>query len=332
MIKKTIEISQQAVHLAVQHRQLVIQPFDGDKQQARTIPCEDIGVVLIDHPAVTMTHRALTMLTDCGAAVVFCGPDHLPAGMMLPLSTHTQVVERMQIQINASQPARKNLWKMLVRAKVNRQADNLPEDSPAARTLRTLAGEVKSGDTTNVEGQAARIYWAAWLAGEDQPRLQSSVTAGQMADLKSFKRDQDGLDPANVLLNYGYTVLRAALGRAIVSAGLIPSLGIAHRHRANAFALADDLIEPFRPLVDACVRELLQAGQASQGLTPAVKAVLLSLLTHPVKYGQTQGPLMVALHRYLASFVQCLTDVKQRLMIPAWKNPAFRIPSHPVSE
>lgn len=323
MIKRTIEVSRQATHLSVRHGQLVIQPIGEDKSQARTVPCEDIGVVLISHPAVTYTHRALASLAEAGAAVVVCGDNHLPAGMLLPISTHTQVVSRVQAQINATLPAQKRLWQQLVIAKVTRQADNLPPEHPIARALRELAAEVKSGDSTHIEGQAARLYWSAWLTPSENNVPAIRTVADQTFVPTTFKRDQDGLDPVNAMLNYGYAVLRAALGRAIVSAGLVPALGIQHCHRANAFALADDLIEPFRPLVDARVRELHHQGRGQEGLDQLTKAALLGLLTHPVTFDQTRGPLMVALHRYLASFVDCLGDVRQKLRIPAWPAHTF---------
>lgn len=324
MIKRTIEISQQAVHLSVRHRQLVLQPLDEDKSKAVTIPCEDIGVVLIEHPAVSYTHHALIELVACGASVVFCGKDHLPAGLLLPVTTHTQVASRIQDQIQASKPTTKRLWQQIIIDKIQRQADNLAPETAPARMLQQLASEVKTGDTTNAEGQAARIYWASWLAdSSSMPRFVSSLQAGQGLPLEGFRRDQDGLDPINAMLNYGYAILRAALGRAIVAAGMIPALGIAHHHRANAFALADDLIEPYRPLVDARVRSLLQRGAGGQGLDQSTKAALLGLLTHEVRHGSTRGPLMVGLHRYVGSFVKCLSDVKVRLQVPVWNQPPF---------
>ena len=322
MIKRTIEISRQAVHLSVRHRQLVLQPFDADKSAATTIPCEDIGVLLIDHPAVTVTHRTLTLLAECGAVVLVCGPDHLPAGTLLPISTHTQVVTRVHEQVAATEPARKRIWQQLVVAKVQRQAANLPPDSPARRALQQLATEVRSGDTTNVEAHAARLYWSAWLDPAGGRGMSSSVAAGaamhEAAPL-AFRRDQDGLDPVNAMLNYGYAVMRAAVARALVGAGFVAALGVHHHHRSNAFALADDLIEPLRPLVDARVRDLHQLGRGNDGLDQPTKASLLSLLTHPVVTEGTRGPLTVSLHRTTASLLECYREVKAKLVLPEWE-------------
>lgn len=326
MIKRTIEISHRAMHLSVDHDQLVIQPYNETKEAARTVPCEDIGVVLVDHPAVSYTHQALSTLMRFGAVIVICGRDHLPAGLLLPMSEHSEVVWRVQEQIAATMPRKKRIWQQLVIAKVKRQADNLPADSPAHRLLNTLAGEVKSGDTTNVEAQAARAYWAAWLDPKGAGGLVSSVTAGAgeiNLDPAAFRRDPDGLDPLNVMLNYGYAVMRAAVGRALVAAGLFPALGVHHHNRSNPFALADDLVEPLRPLVDARVRDLYWEGRGiHDGLDQPTKAALLALLTHPVRLTNGDGytrPLMVTLHHVTASLVRCLRGEEAKLVLPEWE-------------
>ncbi len=322
MIKRVIEISWQAVHLSVRHEQLIIQPVNETKALATTIPCEDVGVVCIDHPGVSYSHQAMMALMRCGAAVVICGKDHLPAGVMLPLSSHSEVLWRVNEQINASQPRKKQLWQQIVRAKVQRQARNLPEGSPAARMLRQLAQEVKSGDKDNIEAQAARIYWSAWLDPHGCGDLLSSITTQQterLPTINTWRRNPDGLDPINRMLNYGYAVMRAAIARALICAGLFPTLSIFHRNRANAFALADDLVEPFRPLIDARVRHLYRTTSVSNlKLDQPVKAALLQLLTHPVHWGETTGPLMVSLHRLTASFSRCLRGESKTLTLPDW--------------
>lgn len=322
MIKRVIEISRQAVHLSVRHEQLVIQPVNEDKSAATTIPCEDIGVVCIDHPGVSYSHQALMALMRSGAAVVVCGRDHLPTGVLLPFSTHSEVLWRVNEQINATEPRKKRLWQQIVRAKVQRQARNLPQDSPAARFLRQLAEEVRSGDKDNIEAQAARVYWSAWLDPRGCGDWLSSITAHQTEQLatnNTWRRNRDAPDPINRMLNYGYSVMRAAIARALVCAGLFPALSVFHRNRANPFALADDLIEPFRPLVDARVRQLYRTKPMSDvELDQAVKAALLQLLTHPVRCGETTGPLMVSLHRLTASFSRCLRGECKLLMLPDW--------------
>ncbi len=302
MIKRTVEISREPVHLSSRLEQLVIQPMNASKDAARTLPCEDIGVVLIDHPQVTMTHRALTTLAAHSAAVVVCGPDHLPAGMLLPISGHLETVTRIRLQIDASKPRVKRLWQTIVQAKIRAQAD-LAEDSSAAvaRRLRVLAIEVKSGDTSNAEGHAARRYWAGMRRSLPQPH-------------RRFRRDAEGLDAVNIFLNYGYAIMRAAVARALVSAGLTPALGLYHRHRSNAFCLADDLVEPLRPMVDRRVWAMIQRGEDE--LNQPAKAELLGRLTQTVVCGGQRGPLMVALHRYTASLCRCLAGEDQHLAIP----------------
>jgi len=322
MIKRTIEISRQAVHLSVRHDQLVIQPIGETKAAATIIPCEDIGVVCIDHPGTSYSHQAMTTLIRSGAAVVMCGADHLPAGMLLPLSNHTEVLWRINDQITVTEPRKKRLWQQIVTAKIGRQARNLPEEASTRRFLEELTRTVRSGDKGNAESQAARVYWSAWLDPLGGSRLISSVTAGSgevEPGADEWHRNQDGLDPLNVMLNYGYAVLRAAVARALVSAGLFPAIAVFHHNRSNAFALADDLVEPFRPLVDARVRELYRLDRGiHDGLDQPTKAALLELLTHPVLTDGASGPLMISLHRMTASFVRCLRGEESKLLLPDW--------------
>lgn len=303
MIKRTLEISREPAHLSVRNEQLVLRR---DGQTIGSVPCEDIGVVLVDHPQTTYTHGALAKLAESDAAVVICGRDHLPAAILLPMAEHSQVVWRIDAQLTVSKPLKKKLWKQIVVAKIEAQARNLGEDQPAKRKLLALAREVRSGDPANVEAQAARVYWANWLATSDVRQL----------DTEPFRRDPKAAG-VNSFLNYGYAVLRAAIARAIVAAGLLPSLGLHHRNRSNAFCLADDLIEPLRPLVDDRVRELWRQGYDE--LNQPAKAALLELLTERVTVGDGDaavGPLMVQLHRYVASLVRCYQGESRRLQIP----------------
>jgi CRISPR-associated protein Cas1 len=292
VIKRTIEISREKSHLAVEHRQLLIKR---DGQIVGQIPCEDIGVVLVDQPQTTYTHSALTSLAESDAALVICGSNHLPTAILLPLSEHSQVVWRVSEQIAASEPLRKRLWQQLVTAKIRAQAGNLDAALPARKKLLALAALVRSGDPTNIEAQAAKLYWQHWLGEE------------------AFRRDTDG-EGLNSLLNYGYAVLRAAVARALVAAGLLPSLGLHHCNRSNAFCLADDLMEPLRPLVDDRARELWRMGYDT--ITPEAKAELLKLLAVDVRFGDETGPLMVSLHRFAASLVKCFQGESRRLEIP----------------
>lgn len=305
MIKRTLEISREPAHLAVRNEQLLLKR---DGEIVGQAPCEDLGVVVVDHPQTTYTHQALAKLAESGAAVVLCGRDHLPAAMLFPLVQHSQVVWRLNDQLSASKPLHKRLWKQLVVAKVLGQARNIDPRLPAHKKLTALAAEVRSGDPMNIEAQAAKVYWRNWL----------NVVDPNLLETESFRRDTNG-SGLNSFLNYGYAILRAAIGRAIVAAGLQPSLGIHHCNRSNAFCLADDLIEPFRPLVDDCVREM--ARQGHEQLTQPAKAELLNLLTTPMELKtdnqeEQTGPLMVMLHRVAASLARCYAGEAKRLDLP----------------
>jgi CRISPR-associated protein Cas1 len=309
MIKRTIEISQRPVHLTVRNEQLLIlAKTEAPKALPAvpagllaSIPCEDIGLLLVEECGTTYTHAALTTLLKYDAAVVVCGRNHLPAGLLLPLGEHTEVVWRIHDQVALKKPLRKQLWCQLVQAKIRAQAANLAHGSPARSKLLGLARQVRSGDPSNIEAQAAKVYWAVWLG--DAP----------------FHRDPNG-DGLNALLNYGYAVVRAAVGRAIVGAGLLPALGLHHANRSNAFCLADDLMEPLRPLVDGQSRAIWASGET--GLNPRTKEVLLKVLTAEVRCGAQTGPLMVALHRLVASLVRCFEGTGKRLEIPVVSSPA----------
>jgi len=292
MIKRTVEISRESFHLGLRHKQLT---FKREGQIVHSIPCEEIGMVVVDNPGTTYTHAALRHLAESDATVVICGESHLPAAILLPLADHSQVVWRLNEQIEASKPVCKRLWQQLVRAKISAQASILPEDCTGRRKITALIPEVKSGDTSNIEAQAARIYWQFWY-----PEVE-------------FRRNPD-LDGINALLNYGYAIVRAAVARAIVSAGLTPALGLHHRNRSNLFCLADDLIEPFRPMVDERVRELHRQGY--DALSQECKGELLKILSAQTSISGENGPFMVHLHRMLGSLVRCLRKEESDLEIP----------------
>ena len=344
MIKRTIEISREPAHLSLRLGQLVL---EREHQPVSTIPCEDLGMVVVDHSQVSYTHSALAALVEHDAVVVICGKNHLPAGLLLPMSDHSEVVWRLHDQIAVSKPLRKQLWRQIVQAKIRAQANNLPAGSPERTRLLELARTVRSGDVTNHEAQAARVFWSAWLTGDERTngKLQSAeitrsvsegvATSGAELSLHApsltlrvtcsetsspqrtpFRRNADGEDEINVLLNYGYSILRAAVARAIVMAGLHPAFGLQHCNRSNLFCLADDLMEPLRPLVDARVRELVRLSQTQ--LSPITKAALLQLLTQEATTGSEAGPLMVTLHRYVASLVKCYAGESEQLEIPEY--------------
>jgi CRISPR-associated protein Cas1 len=306
MLKRTLEISREPAHLSMRLGQLQLRR---EGELLASIPCEDLGVVVVDHPQTTYSHAALAELTRHDAVLVICGQDHLPCGMLLPVSDHTLVVSRLRSQLSMTLPTKKRLWQQLVRAKILAQADNLAPDSATARRLRQIAGRVRSGDPDHREGLAARFYWSAWLM--------ESVEARR--EFVAFRRDPDG-EGINSLLNYGYAILRAAIARAISAAGFHPALGLQHSNRSNAFCLADDLIEPLRPLVDARVRRLAFAGEIE--LTQSMKAELLGLLSEEVIVAGTAGPLSVSVQRYVASLVNVAEKQSKELAIPVRCNSA----------
>ena len=288
MIKRTIDISDGPTFLNIENDQLILTRH---KEQIASIPCEDIGVLLIDNRATTYTHAALTRLLARGAVIVLCGETHLPVGILLPVENNDLHTERLRVQVAAGLPLRKKLWRQIVIHKIKGQAGNLPAEHPMHRRLLVLADDVKSGDTTNCEGVAARFYWPA-LMGEQ------------------FRRDPDGAWP-NGLLNYGYMVFRAA-----VAAGLHPALGLYHTNRNNPFVLADDLVEVFRPRVDRAVVEQMKAGRSA--IDNEAKQGILGLPAEPILVGGQAGPLMVGLHRIAASLVRCLQGSDSALELPEY--------------
>jgi len=304
MIKKIIEISQARTHLSIKYGQLIVRQ---NGQQISSIPCEDIGVLLVDHNGVTYTHSVFTELLDNGAAVVLCGGDHHPAGMLLPIESNTLQSERFRQQIEVKQPIKKRLWKQIVRAKIKHQAKVVGSDSSVYKSLMGLRDRVRSGDPDNIEAQASKKYWPVYLADTIDPSTALGMTA--------FHRNINGAPPNN-LLNYGYMVMRAAVARALCSAGLLPCLGIHHRNRYNAFCLADDMIEPFRGFVDAKVRDICENCGIVEKLDQQIKARLLEVLYEPVIIGGFKGPLMVGLHRTMASLQRCFSGEQKFIDLP----------------
>ncbi len=320
MIRRSVEISREACHLAVRDEQLVVLRRGGcPEDAARRIPLEDLGVLMVDQRETTYTHSALVKLADHGAALVVCGADHLPCGMLLSLSTNTELLGRLDTQLSASKPRRKRLWSAIVGAKIRAQAENLTHAPEVRSRLLAMSRRVRSGDPDNLEAQAARAYWPALFDG----------VSGVPSPFRRRPGERDA-PPPNNLLDYGYAALRAALGRAIVSAGLLPALGVQHRQRSNPFCLADDLIEPLRPMVDARVRMLASKGQVA--LDQPTKAEILRLLTDTVRVGDAAGPLGVAVVRYVASFVRVLAGEAEVLEVPVAEAASADSPSEPVEE
>jgi CRISPR-associated protein Cas1 len=294
LIKRIVEISQSKSYLKVRYGQLVI---GQNGKEVSTIPCEDIGVLLVDNQAVSYTHSVFIELLKCGAAVLLCGQNHHPTGMLLPLDSNSVQTERFRQQINVKEPIKKQLWKQIVQEKIKHQAKLLGKDNEYYKTLMTLRHRVKSGDTSNLEAQASKKFWPAFFGDAN------------------FRRDINGPSPNN-FLNYGYMVMRAAVARALCSAGLLPALGIHHRNRYNSFCLADDLMEPFRGFVEAKVREICRGGNYDGEIDQQIKAGLLEVLYDEVEIAGFKGPLMVGLHRTCASLARCFTGEQKTIDLP----------------
>lgn len=288
-----LDLSNLPTRLSARNYQLVLEPEGLD---ATSIPLVDLSAVIIAHPQVRITSGALSQLADAGCPVVVCNRAHMPAGMYLPLIGHGRQTPRFRAQAAASIPLRKRLWRALVRAKIVAQASALSDVRGNDFGLRALIGEVKSGDTSNLEARAARRYWQH-LFGEP------------------FHRNCDAED-ANRLLNYGYAVLRAIVARAICGAGLHPTLGIHHHNQDNAFCLADDLMEPFRPLVDRVVVKLVEQRGQSAPLDTVVKRELLNAFTGRVQLAGEQRTVFEAAERLAVSLCESYRSKRNKLAIP----------------
>jgi len=292
LIKKIIEISRQRTALSIRYGQLILKREDGEN----SIPCEDIGILLVDNQATVYTHSVFTELLKNGAAVVLCGNDHLPSGCLLPIENNTIQTQRCLQQIKVKEPVRKKLWQQIIRAKIRHQAKIVRDNTTIHKALMELFSQVRSGDPSNIEARASKIFWGAYVQGID------------------FKRNAEG-QPPNNLLNYGYMIMRAAVARAICSAGLLPSVGLHHKNKYNAFCLADDLVEPFRGYVEIKVKEIVAGGEWEE-LTQGIKAKLLETLYEEVEISDYKGPLMVGLHRMAASLVRCFCGEQKEIDLP----------------
>ncbi|MFN4006410.1 MAG: type II CRISPR-associated endonuclease Cas1 [Chitinophagaceae bacterium] len=300
MIKRTLLI-QSPCHLKLAHEQLVVSykqvPSLAGKAD-RTVPIEDIGLLVLEHQQITITHYVLAALAAANVAVVCCNEQHHPNGMLLPLDGHTLVSERFRAQIEATEPLKKQIWQQTVKAKVANQAAVLQYWGGPANWLTQLSQQVKSGDSDNYEAQAAAHYWqnlfpVAW----------------------QFFRKREG-PPPNNLLNYGYAIIRATMARAIVGAGLLPTLGVFHRNRYNAYCLADDMMEPYRPFVDMVVRTIIHQTSVVDSLTQEHKNKLLQVLQTDVIINKEKSPLLVAMQKTAYSLAKCYQGELRKVSFP----------------
>jgi CRISPR-associated protein Cas1 len=293
MIKKSILIENKT-SLTAKNLQLIIK----SEIQERAIPIEDIGFLVLDHQEIYLSLPAMNLLVENNTSVIICGKNHLPNGMFLNLNSHHIQQEVFKNQIEASIPLKKQLWQQTIVEKITNQGILLTRIYPIKNSFEFLASKVLSGDTTNMEAVAASQYWKSFFDTYDI----------------NFKRERFG-DYPNNFLNYGYAILRAATARALSGSGLLNTLGIHHKSKYNAFALADDIMEPFRPLVDEKVFEIMQQYD-EQELNTKIKADLLQVLTRTVYFKDEKSPLMVALQKTASSLQQCFMGNRKKIKYP----------------
>jgi CRISP-associated protein Cas1 len=299
MLKKTILIENKS-SITTKNLQLVIK----SEIRESTIPIEDIGFLVLDHFEIYLSLPAMNLMVENNTAVIICGNNHLPNGMFLNLNSHHIQQEIFRNQIEATAPLKKQLWQQTIVEKIKNQGQLLEKITKTKNSFEFLATKVLSGDTTNMEGVAASQYWKSFFDWSDS----------ELEEQINFKRERFG-DYPNNFLNYGYAILRAATARALSGSGLLNTLGIHHKSKYNAFALADDIMEPFRPIVDEKVYEIMQ-NYNEQELNTKIKAELLQVLTRTVYFKEEKSPLMVALQKTTSSLQHCFTGERKKIKYP----------------
>lgn len=308
MIKKTLyfgnpiylstRLSQLVLHLPeVEDSETVSQKFKKDAY--RTIPIEDIGIVVLDNKRITITSGVIEALLENEVALITCNSKSMPIGLMLPLDGNKVQSERFRFQLEASLPLKKQLWQQTIKQKIQNQQKVLARYSDVeTNCMNVWANEVKSGDSENLEARAAAYYWKNLFDSSS-----------------NFIRNREGVPPNN-LLNYGYAILRAVIARSLVISGLLPTLGIHHHNKYNAYCLADDIMEPYRPFVDELVIHIMKSGYDCQELTKDIKAQLLSIPTLDVMMEGKRMPLMVAASQTTSSLNKCFSGMIRKIVYP----------------
>ncbi len=307
MIKKTLYFGN-PTYLSLRSEQLIIKlpevekedlPDSFKQEATRTIPIEDIGVVVLDHKQITLTQGVIEKLLENNCALITCGSNRMPVGLMLPLCGNTTQNERFRSQLNISLPLQKQLWQQTVQYKIRNQASVLGGmRGTIVKNMQAWVKEVKSGDPDNLEARAAAYYWR-----------------NLFPEIPDFTRDRGGCPPNN-LLNYGYAILRAVVARSLVISGLLPTLGIHHHNRYNAYCLADDIMEPYRPYVDELVVKIVDSGVDCSELTKEIKSQLLTIPVIDVVINGERSPLMIAVGQTTASLYKCFSGELRKIMYP----------------
>ena len=310
MIKRTLYFGNPA-YLGKRNGQLLVRlpevekndtlPEMFKKEAIATIPIEDIGVVVLDNQQITITQGLIASLLENNVAIINCDNTHHPTGLMMPLCGNTLQTEKFKAQIDASVPLKKQLWQQTVVAKITNQSALLHKRGVDIKNMQYWAKSVSSGDTGNHEARAAAFYW------------------GNLFNKNLwFKRDRMG-DPPNNLLNYGYAILRAIIARGLVGSGLLPTLGIHHRNKYNAYCLADDIMEPYRPFVDSLVLNIVDSGINYTELTTDIKKQLLEIPIIDILINEEKSPLMVGLQQTTSSLVKCFEGEQRKIAYPEMK-------------
>lgn len=297
MIKRTLLFANPA-KLSIRNRQLWI---ERKEEETRSVPLEDVGVLVIEHQQISLSHAVIQACMQENIIIVNCDERHMPQGIMHPLEGHVELSERYQAQLSASLPLKKNLWSQTVQAKIINQAGVLAWRGRMLTKMNHLIREVTTGDSTNCEGQAAALYWASIF---DSYPL--------------FIRDRFG-EPPNHYLNYGYAVIRAMMARALISSGLLLAMGIHHHNKYNAFCLVDDIMEPYRPYVDALVCALADDSRISEDLLTPEKMDFWSLASQDVRIDNVTSPMWNAMQRTAQSLVKCFDGSARKLLFPVYE-------------
>lgn len=299
MIKRTLYFGNPS-YLKKSQSQLVIEYPSDISRESKTIPIEDVGLIVLDHARITVSQSLLAALIENNAAVLCCNSKHMPEGLFMPFAANHQYAEKLRHQLSASEPLKKSLWQQTIKDKIGNQYENLRRHGIKADNLLYWKKQVRSGDPDNYEGRAAAYYWKV-VFGEDRP----------------FKRWREG-EPPNNLLNYGYAVLRAVVARSLVGSGMLPAVGIHHRNKYNPFCLADDVMEPYRPFVDELILKITEMYSEDDimDMSKEVKSELLRIPTLDVVVDGQSSPLMVAVGRTTASLMQCFEGERRKILYP----------------
>lgn len=297
MIKRTLYFGNPC-NLRLKLEQLNVEIFNECGAQNITAPVEDIGIVILDNPQITISSGLIQALQANNCAVITCDYKHMPQSLLLPIEGNSIQQERYEAQLSASEPLKKQLWQQTVAQKIKNQASSLSQLQYNADYLIPLYRNVKSGDSDNYEATAAAYYWQTIFK-----------------HINGFVRHREG-PPPNNYLNYGYAILRATMARSIVAAGLLPTLGIFHKNRYNAYCLADDLMEPYRPYVDQIVHQMVEKMSTTTEMTKEHKAILLKIPAIDVCIDGEKSPLMLATQRTAVSLVKCFEGAQRKMLYP----------------